>query len=517
MCSDEGHPTVIVRSAPLHAVVEAIAAPLAVVDQDLRFLCANAAWIAWRGGPVDGVVGLRVHDVAPDLMATCLRAALFALHARLDPAHAPTPSRVADPTGVLATPWITDPDGFAGLVLHRPGPTASAQADRAAAEVAHELRAPIAGIIEAARLAAGGGETRPEHAAHIDTIVRTAEHLLGVVNRFVERHAGGPRATPAADAWVDVRALLDDVAGAMGPLASSAGVALVVSVGEGVPESVPADALAVRQVLFNLVSNAIRHSGSPRVVLSAEAGAGEGPLTLSVNDEGRGLDASQMRGLQNAASPDGAAEPVRRGLGLSICRQLAADLGAELTASSNPTGGTTLSLRLGASGMPPGPLAGCRVLIVDDCPHARHVYKHFLGAAGASLSFAESLTEARAVAASAAEAGGAWHAVLLDARLDTPGGSEDGLQLVPELRARFPAARFMAVTACCAPADRQRALRAGCDHHISKPVDWPALVDLLAATLVDGRETATPPAWAAGAGGAGGTGPRVPHVPLGAA
>jgi two-component system, cell cycle sensor histidine kinase PleC len=211
------------------------------------------------------------------------------------------------------------------------------------ARLAHELKTPLGAISAAAeimkdeRLGPMGSDRYRGYAADIHA---SASHALAVLARVLET-SRAPQPRPVLNfAEIDLNALVARTVSSLGPLAAEAGVGLAGSLAEGLPHVV-ADAVSVRQILINLVTNALRATPKSGSVEVRTAYALDGPLSFAVVDTGPGL---------GAASPAGpaAAPPVLGaglGLGLPLVRELAALNGAELTLDSAPGRGTTATIR----------------------------------------------------------------------------------------------------------------------------------------------------------------------------
>jgi CheY-like chemotaxis protein len=249
---------------------------------------------------------------------------------------------------------------------------------------------------------------------------------------------------------------------------------------------VMSDATRLRQILSNLLGNAVKFTEHGHVVLELDSSVGpdeRAEICVRVSDSGIGIPADKMRRLFDAFA-QGDPTIARRfggtGLGLAISRQLVELLGGTISAESKPGEGTTFEVRLSLTTVmrtifPADESAitlpsGLRVLVVDDVEMNRMVARAMLAKLGVSVQTAASGQEA--LDACAAEA---FDLVLLD--LHMPG--IDGMETARRLRARHaPAARWMPIVALSASAmreDRDQALAAGMDDFASKPIDLDSL------------------------------------------
>ena len=213
------------------------------------------------------------------------------------------------------------------------------------ADISHELRTPLTVLDGSLRAALDGVSTMTE-AQIAELCVRTG-YLVRLVNDLRELSLAEAGALPLHPAAFDARELVDECAAILSPLAADRSIALVLEIGD-LPEP-RGDPLRVKQILINLLVNAIRHSrggGRVRIVGSAAIGGVE----LAVVDEGDGLEPEQLAEVFDRfyrADPSRSRETGGSGLGLSIARALARAQGGELRAASGGKGkGCSFALTL---------------------------------------------------------------------------------------------------------------------------------------------------------------------------
>ena len=420
------------------------------------------------------------------------------------------------------------------------------------ANVSHELRTPLQSILGYSELLQRdlAGEARQQ--AQLRALREQGELMTRLVNDLIDLSAAEAGAFQLAPRVVAPVALVVQAVESLRPRAEAKGLALHCAVGATVPEWVWFDDARVRQLVLNLVSNALKFTerGSVRVSLErvtmAEGGAsgggvdaragggaaktggvatkaravgadGEEWLQLAVRDTGPGIPPTQQARLfvpfsrlAQTASKEGS------GLGLALSAALCQAMGGALRVESDGFNGslfvaTWRLVRAAAPTLatPPAVVAAAggrvrRVLIVDDNTLVRELFANFLRGQGAEVATAASraATLAQLAPAGAAASGSGvavWDAVLLDLAL--PDGS--GAALVPALRAHSPGARILGVSAHAGQAEREQALAAGMDAFLVKPV----ALDELWQAITGGGEFGTAMATAgAGAGGAGAVG-----------
>jgi signal transduction histidine kinase/ActR/RegA family two-component response regulator len=240
----------------------------------------------------------------------------------------------------------------------------SAQAEQAAqfrirflADFSHELRTPLNGVVGATELL----QTKelPPQARHLVSIQRqSADHLLTLVTEVLDYAKLAAGKMPLMNEAFDIRAAAAEVTEMYAALAQSKAVELISIVDSGVPSLLSGDAMRVRQILSNLVVNALRHTSVGAVEIHARwraAPCSQPALVLEVRDTGAGMSPQT---LQNLFQPYGSAvdDPLQRarttGLGLTICRNLAELMGGEISVQSALGQGSTFTVSLALSALP---------------------------------------------------------------------------------------------------------------------------------------------------------------------
>lgn len=355
---------------------------------------------------------------------------------------------------------------------------ASARRGDFLASMSHELRTPMNGVIGLTH-ALLKTPLSADQRAMLQTIQSSGRSLVEVITDILdfERIDRGLLAT--ADEVVSPAAVAHGAARVVAPLSTQAGLTITVEVADDVPEWVKSDGPRLRQILVNLLGNAVKYTPHGSVRLGVER---DGDLLcFRVCDTGPGIDAALIPRLFLPFSPG--AEHVDRttgsGLGLAISRGLARVLGGTLVLEhAGP--GAIFALRVpcvvaaapGARGSPPTVAAqGHRVLVVEDNVVNEAVARAYLTSAGASCEVARTGEEAMARLAREH-----FDLVLMDLRM--PG--LDGAEVAQRLRDRACTVPIVAMTASVRPEDRARCLQAGMDDFLSKPVNPDALARVLA-------------------------------------
>ncbi len=363
------------------------------------------------------------------------------------------------------------------------------------ANMSHELRTPFQGVLGMLQLLRNTQlSERQEELVH--TAQDSASHLLGILNEILDLSALQSGKVSVHPAPVDLRQLCREVESLMRVQAEARGLQLVVLVDAGVPAWVDADAKRIKQVLFNLVNNAIKFTPAGEVRLRVGASPleeGRHLVWFEVEDTGIGMDKATLARLfrrfetgdASLSRPMGGA-----GLGLEISRSLARLMGGDLRVASEPGKGSTFvlelpldvapaQLELPLAEAPPAPRRRLRVLVADDHP----VNRRYLGLVLESLEhqavFCTNGQEALALARREP-----LDVVLMDIHMPVL----DGLAATRALRAeggRLAALPVIALSADVLAGSRERALDAGCDMFLIKPVQIEALARALEQVLRD--------------------------------
>jgi signal transduction histidine kinase/streptogramin lyase/ActR/RegA family two-component response regulator len=367
---------------------------------------------------------------------------------------------------------------------------ASQAKTRFLATLGHEVRTPMTGVLGMCELLLGT-PLAPQQRRYADTIRAAGDHLLRLVNDALDlaRIEAGKLSLQPAD--FDLAALVEQVAALSRPLATAKGLAFQVRMDPGLPPALHGDVSRVRQILLNLLGNAVKFTERGEVALRLSPALGEPGcgIRLEVADTGPGLDpAQQARLFRRFEQADGVAlRHGGSGLGLAICRELAAAMGGAITLVSRPGDGSRFIVELplpwarpadtdaAERRATPEPVPAARLLLVEDDPTVAEAITGLLRARGHGVVHA-----AHALAALAelrADAG--FDALLCD--LDLPG--MDGFALARQVRALGHAMPLVAVTARSDAEVEAQARAGGFACFVRKPVTSEVLARALARVL----------------------------------
>jgi len=357
------------------------------------------------------------------------------------------------------------------------------------ATMSHEIRTPMNGVLGMTELLLETGLTERQKSLG-RTIYRSAESLLGIINDVLDfsKVEAGKLELESVD--FDPRALVGEVVHLFSDNASRKGLTLEARIADAVPAALRGDPLRLRQVLSNLVSNAVKFTekGTVTVRIGVEPGDGRAGtrLRFDVTDTGIGLDAAARAKLfQPFSQADGSM--ARRfggsGLGLAICRRLIEAMGGEISVQSEPGKGSrfTFGARFEPSEAVPSSIDAPvetptdavlegRVLLAEDNPVNREIAASMLDLLGVPFDAVENGKEAvRRVTT------GTYAAVLMDCQMPEMDGFEAtaGIRRWERERAQATGSAIrlpiIALTANAMVGDRERCLAAGMDDYLAKP------------------------------------------------
>lgn len=375
------------------------------------------------------------------------------------------------------------------------------------ANMSHEIRTPLTAILgytDLLRDDVRQSGANAEQLAALDTVRRAGEHLLSVINDILDisKIEAGRMAVEAVP--TELPAVLLDVESLMRARAEQKGVSLECRLTAPIPVQVNTDPTRLRQVLMNLVGNAVKFTDRGRVLL--EAGVEEsdaGPLlVLSVDDTGPGMSEEQVAQLFQAFMQVDSSMTRRyggTGLGLTISRRLAQLMGGDVELAQTAVGrGSRFEVRLplrpvddsaritqiSARRLTPAmapmtvTLRG-HILLAEDGEDNQRLIAILLRAAGAQVTIVRNGREALEALDWARAAGAPFDVLLTDMQMP----EMDGYTLARALRDAGNTIPVIALTAHAMAEDRQRCLDAGCDDYASKPIDRSALLTTLARWL----------------------------------
>ncbi|CAN7618113.1 response regulator [Bosea sp. LjRoot237] len=305
---------------------------------------------------------------------------------------------------------------------------ASAAKSRFLATVSHEFRTPLNGILGMADLL---GDTRldPEQATYVKALRTSGEALLGLVDDILDFAKVEAGKLELVDAPFDPAALIEDITELMAPRAQAKGVEISALLGSDVPQRLVGDAERLRQILLNLVGNAVKFTDDGGVGIEADAVGDE--FIVAIADTGPGIPAERLATIFEEFEQGGLTghrEQAGTGLGLAIARRLARAMGGDVEANNREGGGAlfrlSVPLRVDETTGPPTALPdwqGRHILVASSAPFSAAHIAASIEWTGAQVRRAADHTQALA----ALTGDSILSAVLVDSNL--PGGEVAGV------------------------------------------------------------------------------------------
>jgi len=373
------------------------------------------------------------------------------------------------------------------------------------ANMSHELRTPLNAILGYAQLMARDPQLTSVQRERLETITRSGEHLLGLINDVLTMSKIEAGRTMLQENAFDLHHLLHDLQEMFQMRADDKGLTLILDITPDVPRYVYADESKLRQVLLNMLSNAVKFTQEGGIALrvGCQQQITDDPslvdLVIEVEDSGVGVAQDELDVLFDpfVQTASGQQSQEGTGLGLPISRQFIELMSGKLEVNSKVGQGTIFRVQVPVSlaeadqvqaidlgdlqrvtGIEPGQTAPgggpFRLLIIEDKPTNRDMLVEMLRPFGFSLRWATN--GARGI-----EMWEAWqpHLVWMDMRMPVMDGYEATRQIKARAKAIGQQSIIVALTASAFEEDREAVLAAGCDDFVRKPFREHEIFDVL--------------------------------------
>ncbi len=358
------------------------------------------------------------------------------------------------------------------------------------ANMSHEIRTPMTAILGYADIIEGQDADPAAGVEAIKAIRRSGRHLLTIINDVLDLSKIESGRLEVVEEACDLCSLFDEVIGSLRAQAERKGLDLRARIVDSIPNRVLTDTHRVRQILINLVGNAIKFTEKGKVELVVSYGVGL--LTIEVHDTGMGIPSDKLDAIFRPfeqADNSASRRHEGTGLGLTISRRLAQLLGGDIRARSTMGKGSVFILAVSArppadshdirefreapaakqqATASPAPSLRGRVLLAEDGPDNQKLITFILSRAGLEVDVVSNGREA----IDRIEAGERYDMIITDMQMP----EMDGYAATRYLRSKGLTLPILALTAHAMEGDRERCVQAGCDDYETKPIDRASLL-----------------------------------------
>ncbi|MBL8349725.1 MAG: response regulator [Burkholderiaceae bacterium] len=516
--------TALTKERRLRIIMDQIPVTVSYIDAEMRYRYINRAQQQWLGHDESEVVDHLVRDVVGEPVYADIEPRLrLALQGQEVPLERQRTDRHGNPVwhsgrhvpdfddqgnaiGVYTVFFDVSQRALAEQRLRqreqellqrenelRQAKEAAENASRAKSEflanMSHEIRTPMNGVLGLTELLLEtplDTQQRP----FVETVRNSGETLLSIINDILDfsKIEAGKLETESLD--YDLYQAVEDVVQLLAPRAHAKQLELACRIDEHLPTALRGDPFRLRQVLTNLIGNAVKFTDNGEVLVDVQR-QDENTMRFCVHDTGVGIP-PEVRARLFKAFEQADGSTTRRfggtGLGLAICRSLVELMGGEIGVDSTPEDGSTFWFTLpivpahsAPANANPRLLHRRNVLVVDDNATNRDILEHHLAAGGMRVATACDGVEGLALLREAQQRGKAFDIAVIDMKMPRM----DGITMATAVRAdpALAAVRLVLVTSLHSTDELARARQAGIDAYLSKPVKRLELFRALAQTV----------------------------------